>query len=227
MKALVPSRDEVAKAVEAYNARYGNMDEALWCLSKSVQASLLRGESAQAMEVLVQTVRSWWGVRGVRTETPALAARALAGMKWSHVMFGGNMSAVNDPARFAVDCVSGLVGRMKELGVARAEFSLSAKVLHWIMPWRVPVYDSFVRKSLGVSGSTTPESAYRDIVAWQLNIATRLMAEGSDWLGTVDPLSPLRALDKYLWWKGGGDAGTAVLVKDPWRVCRQLGLVSR
>lgn len=34
--------------------------------------------------------------------------------------------------------------------VSRREFSLASKVLHWLMPWRIPVYDSFVRGMLGV-----------------------------------------------------------------------------
>jgi hypothetical protein len=46
----------------------------------------------------------------------------------------------------------------------------------------------------------------------------------SDWFGTVEPLSPPRALDKLTWWAGGGDAGTAAEVRDPWRAIRELNL---
>jgi hypothetical protein len=37
-------------------------------------------------------------------------------------------------------------------------------------------------------------------------------------------MSPLRALDKLTWWLGGGAAGTAAEVRDPWQVTRRLGL---
>jgi hypothetical protein len=39
------------------------------------------------------------------------------------------------------------------LGVPRREYSLASKVLHWLMPWQVPVYDSFVRV-LAVTGNS-------------------------------------------------------------------------
>jgi|WetSurMetagenome_2_1015567.scaffolds.fasta_scaffold123332_2 hypothetical protein len=223
MNAIIPRRDEVALAVEAYNTIYGEMDEALWCLSRASQELLLRGQSGQVVRELVWKVRSWWGVQGVRTETADLAAQALARMPWSEALFTEDIGPTRNSASFAVDRVTGLVAQMKHLGVNRTEFSLSAKVLHWLMPWRIPVYDSFVKKSLGAMGSQ--ESVYRDIAAWESHSAARLMAEGSDWVGTVNPRSPLRALDKYLWRKGGGDAGTAAVVKDPWEVCRRLGLI--
>lgn len=226
MNSIVPTREEVASAVEKYNARYGEMDEALWCLSNASRPLLLRGQTGQVLERLVWTVRSWWGVQGVISETATSAGRALADMEWSSAMFTEEVGPVGDPEAFqayAIHRVSGLVERMKDFGVPRAEFVLSAKVLHWLMPWRVPAYDSFVRKSLGASGHQ--EYAYLDIARWEFDNALRLMAEGSDWLGSVNPRSPLRALDKYLWRMGGGDVGTAVIVSDPWEVCKTLGLI--
>jgi len=44
------------------------------------------------------------------------------------------------------------------------------------------------------------------------------------WMGSGDPQSLLHALDKWLWWAGGGKQGTAALVADPERVLRRLGL---
>lgn len=49
------------------------------------------------------------------------------------------------------------------------------------------------------------------------------MAEGSAWIGSLEPESPLRALGKLAWWLGGGGTGAAE-VHDPWRIPRQLGL---
>jgi hypothetical protein len=225
MKTIVPTRAEVADAVEAFNARYADMDGALWCLSRAARPELLRGESGQALEQLIWKVRSWWGVQGVVRETACLAARALAGMEWSQTMFSDDIDAIKDPIAFATYRVTDFVQSMMGLGVPRKEFSLSTKVLHWLMPWRTPAYDSFVRASLAASGP--PEYAYIDIVTWQFENAVRLMAEGSDWLGVVEPRSPLRALDKYLWHKGGGAVGTAVVIKDPWEVCRELKIIDR
>jgi hypothetical protein len=43
-------------------------------------------------------------------------------------------------------------------------------------------------------------------------------------MGSIEPVTPFRALDKYLWWLGGGDAGRAALVNDPWEPVRRLGI---
>jgi hypothetical protein len=222
---MLATREEIVQAVNAYNALYREMDEALWCVSRSVRDSLLRGQACQGLEVLVWTVKTWWGVQGVKTETKSIAARALAALGWTDAMFGEE--PIDDRAEFALDRVSALVGRMKNLGANRTEFSLAAKSLHWLMPWRIPVYDSFVRRSLGISTGASPQSAYLDIVQWEFEIADSLMDGDSDWLGTVNPRSPLRALDKYLWCKGGGHTGKAVQVRDPWSICRSLGLNCR
>ena len=104
------------------------------------------------------------------------------------------------------------------------EFSLASKTLHWLMPWRIPVYDSFVRKSVGVRSTWNHQDAYREIVSWQFRVCQELGTDDPGWTGDVPPRSPFRALDKYLWWIGGGNAGTAALVKDPWREVYRLGL---
>jgi hypothetical protein len=222
MKRDIPSRADVAAAVTAYNAVYSEMDEALWCVSKSLRGPLLRHESVPGLEVLVWTVRSWWGVRGVKTETRSIAARALAEMEWSPGMFEDGPGS--DPRREAVDRVMGLVRRMNELGVRRKELSLSAKVVHWLTPWRVPIYDSFVCRSVGISASARPARAYSELVAWEFDAAERLADGSRDWIGGTNPRSAIRAIDKYLWWIGGGDQGASVRVKDPWRICRELGI---
>jgi hypothetical protein len=52
-------------------------------------------------------------------------------------------------------------------------------------------------------------------VGWQYEATDRLLSPDREWLGTTDPKSLLRALDKYLWFYGGGDANVAVVVKNP------------
>ena len=221
VKREIPSTQEVATAVGAYNAVYCEMDEALWRVSTSVRGALVRHEPVPALEVLVWTIRNWWGVRGVKTKTRRIAAEALAAMDWTDSMFGEE--PVPDSRQFALHRVIALVQRMNDLGVSRREFSLAAKVLHWLMPWRVAIYDSFVCKSVGIS-TASPQHAYAELVDWEFDAAERLSDGSSDWLGTVNPRSPIRALDKYLWWIGGGDRRMSVRVRDPWRICRDLGL---
>jgi hypothetical protein len=219
-----PATTEIAEAVVAFNARYHDMEEALWCVSKSVRPALITGQATEGLETLVWTVKSWWGVQGVTTETKGLAARALAEMDWEDAMFAEEFVVTSDSVKFALDRVWTLTTKMMDLGVKRQEFSLASKVMHWLMPWTVSPYDSFVRKSHGILERTYPRDAYREILAWQLKASERLLLGGDSWIGDVNPRSPLRALDKYLWWRGGGDAGTAAQVRDPWKICWRLGL---
>lgn len=213
-----------AKAVIAYDAVFGEMDRALWCLSQHCRAALLEGQSTPVVEALVWTVKSWWGVQGVRTESKPLIARALASLKWSRHAFAEVSPTAQEGVRFAVDRVSEVVRQSMSLGVTRREFSLASKVLHWLLPWRIPVYDSFVRERLGVPGGWDHPEAYRAIAERLLEVSQNLAGRDVAWIGTVEPKSILRGLDKCLWWLGGGNAGNAVVVRDPWRVVRQLGL---
>ena len=91
------------------------------------------------------------------------------------------------------------------------------------MPWRIPAYDSFVKSALGISEDAEHEEAYIYIVRTEYQMARSLLQQSQAWLGDVEPRSALRALDKYLWWHGGGKEGRAVVVRDPWRVVRWVG----
>ncbi len=68
---------EIRAAVEAFNERYGDMEKVLWHLSREAACALLARRRSLAIEVLVWTIRSWWGVQGVRKETKAIAADTL------------------------------------------------------------------------------------------------------------------------------------------------------
>jgi hypothetical protein len=128
-----------------------------------------------------------------------------------------------DLAGYACERVAELVSSSMSLGVPRREYSLASKVLHWLMPWRVPVYDSFVRDALGVPKGWDHPQAYRKIAAEVFPMA-RTMTGNPGWIGSLEPRSPLRALDKLAWWLGGGSTGAAAEVHDPWKVPRLLGL---
>jgi hypothetical protein len=176
------------------------------------------------LEALIWTIKSWWGLQGVRSETKALMATALAhSMTWSPDLFRPVPEYGPDCAREACERVAELVSRSMLLGVPRREYSLASKVLHWLMPWRVPAYDSYVRRALGVPTSWDHPEAYRKIAAEVVTMACT-MTEDPAWIGPLEPRSPLRALDKLAWWLGSGSTGAAAQVRDPWQVPRRLGL---
>ena len=224
MRLTAMSNSDRAEAISAFNARYGEMDRALWCLSTHSRPALLAGHSSPVVETLVWTVRSWWGVQGVRTETKTLMAEALASLEWSRELFEETTQVPPGADADAYQLVFTLVKRSSDLGVPRREFSLTSKVLHWLLPWRVPVYDSFVRQSLGIPTGWDHPEAYRRVAKQVFAAARAVTAEDPSWVGTLTPRSPLRAFDKCLWWIGGGSAGSAAAVRDPWKIPRQLGL---
>jgi hypothetical protein len=161
---------------------------------------------------------------GVRSETKVQMAGALAeSLAWSPELFDPVPCHQQVAAQDASELVALLVSTSINRGVPRREYSLASKVMHWLLPWRVPVYDRFVRSVLGVPASWDHPQAYRMVAEKTFAIASQVDGN-SDWFGTVEPLSPLRALDKLMWWAGGGDAGTAAEVRDPWRAIRELNL---
>lgn len=216
---------ERAAAVAAFDARFGEMERVLWCLSVNSRPGLLAGESSPVLEALVWTVKSWWGVQGIRSETKAQMATALAeSVTWSPDLFGPLPDYRPGRPAFACECVAAVVGRSTALGAPRREYSLASKVLHWLMPWQVPVYDSFVRATLGVPASWDHPEAYREVTSKVFAMAQAMTGDCA-WTGSLEPASPLRAVDKLTWWLGGGSTGTAAEVRDPWKVTRELALI--
>jgi hypothetical protein len=212
------------EAVSEFNACFAEMERVLWCLSVNSRAELLDRHDLKVAESLVWTVKSWWGVQGVRTDTRALMAGALLqSVDWSPALFTDVSPVMPGAEEFACECVFALVEQTRSAGAARREFSLASKVLHWLLPYHVPAYDSYVCKSLGIRGADDhPERAYRE-VAHEILGTARTIA-GGPWVGALEPRSPVRALDKCLWWLGGGNDGNAAQVRDPWRVVDKLGL---
>jgi hypothetical protein len=91
------------------------------------------------------------------------------------------------------------------------------------MPWQVPIYDSFVRATHGVPTSWDHPEAYRRVTSEVFAMARAIIGD-SAWTGSLEPASPLRAIDELTWWLGGGSTGAAAEVRDPWKVTRGLGL---
>jgi hypothetical protein len=71
---------EGADAIGAFNARHGEMEGVLWCLSKHCREPLVAARSAPVVESLIWTLKSWWGVQGVRAESRAMIADVLTGL---------------------------------------------------------------------------------------------------------------------------------------------------
>ncbi|MCC7447985.1 MAG: hypothetical protein IT324_11245 [Anaerolineae bacterium] len=151
-------------------------------------------------------------------------AQALATLDWSVDLFEEISHVPDEAESYACNRVSTLVRRSTALGVTRREWSLASKVLHWLLPWRIPVYDSFVRKSLSISSSLDHPAAYHEVTKEEFRAMRELEGKDSTWLGSIEPLSSLRGFDKYLWWLGGGNVGNAAVVRDPWKVVNQLGI---
>lgn len=221
-----PTTEKVATAVDAFNRRFGRMDTVVWTISKATQSRLLSNSSTQLTAEFVWLIRSWMGVQGSSLAVKSFAAHVLHNMKWRTSDFEPFNDYSAETMSMSVQLVDRFAASMKRAGAPRYEFSLASKVLHWLCPWRVPVYDSYVRMVVGVPTSAPPADAYQKIVRWEYETAATLIAEDSSWLGKLEPRSPLHAIDKFLWWTGGGDQGNAVVVKNPERVLEKLGLTS-
>lgn len=213
------SASDIQNDVDAFNATYGEMDRALWCLAKYARLDLLRGQDTAVIAALVRTIKEWWGIQGARNDIDVIASRALIRQPWTEDLLTDQFEPSGE--RFAVERVEGLVEAMYASGAERRELSLASKTLHWLMPWRVPAYDSYVRKVIGVGESRT---AYGEVVRHVFRTARRHAGADSRWMGEIDPRAAIRACDKCFWWRGGGNRLNARMEPDPWKVIRALGL---
>ena len=221
----VLSTSEIQKDVDAFNDVYGEMDRVLWCLARYARVDLLRGQNPAVVVELVRTIKDWWGVTYTVPTIEDITAAALTGQAWSEDLFNDEFDRSGE--RFAVDRVEQLVEDMFKGGSGRREWSLASKALHWLMPWRVPVYDSYVRKTLGIAEPLDPNAAgraYGEIVRQEFRTARRHASADPRWLGEIEPRTPIRACDRSFWWRGGGNKCTARRETDPWKVIRALGL---
>ena len=204
MRSEYPSAEQVKRASAEYDRAFGHVDTEFWDWSQRLREPLLRHESTQDVRDFVWAIKSKWGIQGVRTETGPIAAAVLASLDWEPHWFELDCAYTEDDERFAVSTVSRYVSEMQSQGVPRREFSYASKVLHWIMPARIPLYDSAVRGFLGIPQGWPPRKALKRIVDWEFAAARDLSTHGDDWMGESEPATPLRVLDKYLWWEGAG-----------------------
>jgi hypothetical protein len=89
-----------------------------------------------------------------------------------------------------------LVADIKHRGVSKNHYAFASKLLHWLLPQVIPIYDQHVRQSLGICFEGP--RAYQLIAAWEYRCAKRLKRHGDSIAGSVGPKTLLRAIDKYL-----------------------------
>jgi hypothetical protein len=210
-------------AVEAFDQLYGEMEDVLWCLSRLCREPLRDNRPAPVLEELVWTIKCWWAVRGVRREDKSRLARALVALDWDHSDFENDNVPLHEAEEYACSRVERLVRAGRTCGLARQEYAWCSKVLHWLSPWRVPIYSSFARKFVGVPTPSSHKDAYR-VVAHRTLQVVRSVALSHSVLDARGSGSPLRAIDKCLWWMAGGATQRSAIAKDPWRVFDELGL---
>ena len=185
--AEVLSASEIQKDVDAYNAVYGDMDRVLWCLAKHARADLLRGQSTATVTALVCAIKEWWGIPYAPSSICVITTGALIRQTWNEGLFDDRFDPRGE--RFAVERVEHLVEGMFKAGSGSRELSLASKTLHWLMPWRVPVYDRYVRDHLGIadpSDSKGANRAYREILRHAFRTARRHSDGNPRWLGETD-----------------------------------------
>ena len=140
-------------------------------------------------------------------------------------MYTSTSAFGSEAVDFATELVGKVVASTKELsGSGRREYSWMSKTVHWLLPWRVPAFDKNVRDYLGVpKGWDNPERVYGEVARRTFALAREEPPEPA-WAGPLEPCALLRALDKWLWWDGGGKNSPVYVNPDPWRVVRELGL---
>jgi hypothetical protein len=216
------SEAERVAAVAAFDKRHGETERVFSLLAELSRPVLLAGEQSLYVETLVRTVRHEWGL-GQRpaSGTKAISA-ALMQMDWSPAMFDTAPSSAESGAADAYQRVRTLVELTRRQGARDREYSWCSKVLHWLTPLRIPVFDQYVRELIGI-----PES--RDLPQQYLGVAQKVFVEAEATrvddpalTASIEPRVPLRVIDKWLWWLGGGDAKTAYVNPDPWRIVREL-----
>ena len=186
----IPEPDKVAEAVRDYNQKCYEADMKLWECRREL--------SNASAEGFVWAVRNWGQIQGTPGSTKAQMARALLRME---LALPGDTSEAFDiqTAQLAVRRVKELMDLSQECGIETRQFSWSSKILHWIFPGQIPIYDSKVRGLLGITViKGKEEHAYGRIVEWEYKAAQALLPFRNDVVGEVQLTTLLRAIDKYL-----------------------------
>lgn len=90
--------------------------------------------------------------------------------------------------------------RMRSNGVSKSHWSLASKLLHWLLPTVMPVYDSIVLVQLNINSSGP--TAYRSIIEWEYECAKTLEPYRIEILCGIKDMTLLAAIDNFLWLSG-------------------------
>jgi hypothetical protein len=201
--AACPTPDDVRRAVDAYNGEEGCGDEdaELWKDTARARELLLgSNESPDPPREVVEyteAIRLWGDVVGV----PRSAYPKGAGVLWGDPVRGRirllrSHTIVTASVDDIVDLEEAVVWGMRRSGVVRAEYSWASKMLHFLLPATMPVYDSRIRERLGTDDGI---EGYRQIAEHERRCAIALASREAEIVGTIEPTTVLRALDKFYW----------------------------
>lgn len=200
-----PTPDDIHRAVEAYNKARGCGDEDAKLWSETARArSLVLGsndspEAPTEIAEYAEAVRFWGSIQGVFRDDYSKVARAL----WfnpirSAIWAMREGTILTTPLTGIIQLEEGLVREMLIGGVARKHYSWASKMLHFLLPATVPIYDSFVREYLM---TTDGIEGFAEIVARARECVHELLLHEAYIVGNLEPKTLLRALDKFYWWE--------------------------
>ncbi len=201
-----PKPEDVRNAVVRYNNERGCGDEDanLWEDTADARELLLEPNDSIGtpveIEAYVEAVRLWGSIQGVSRSDYPMAADALWGgpvrttirglSRWTIVT-----AAITDVIRLEETMVKAMVNS----GIPKKHYSWASKMLHFLLPATMPIYDSFV---LGYLGASDGIHGYSEIAVTTQRCATELAPYEAEIVGDIEPRTLLRAIDKFYWWEG-------------------------
>jgi hypothetical protein len=207
----LPSAQEIIRAVQEHDDKYKHKEKEIWNVAQNARTILLQKasleEKKEVSKEYVWEIKKWGRIQGVTLGEKEPMARALLDLSLNDRPFDPEkMSEVE--VNSAVALVDDLVSKARARGVQNDHYSWVSKILHWLFPHQIPVYDETGRRFLGIAKVKKP--AYHSIVLWTYKTARELLP----WREQVQavsciPKSLLRAIDNYFWWHGSGKSSKA------------------
>ena len=196
-----PAWSSIADGVRQYNqtpfrgTTFGEIDAGLWERAKAFTNRQPADFAVEELQDWIWAVKKWGSIQVVWHSDKVYMAQALRTIRFPE---DHSKWTTSQKADWAFTAVCGLSRAGKEAGVHYYHLSWASKILHWMLPELVPVYDALIRAYLGY-GSRAGEQVYRGVVDWEHELASRLTEHRGEIVGDVEPTALLRAIDKFLW----------------------------
>lgn len=211
IKRIFPTLDQIREVISYAYANGPGEDTKMSNAAGAVPPS---PPNPQSLLPLVQEVHHWGKIHASKKDDQA-AAQALYDI-WSSIQSLPNAPRGLATANQVVSLWKSLLAAMAANGIVKHHYAWASKILHWVCPTHVPIYDMRVRVALGIAfEDKLPELAYRIIVYWAYGcLAWLQQGYAKDELeaaikGVMAP-TYLRAIDIYLWqWYGTEILGTS------------------